>query len=185
LCFSSRMAQWLRTELIMPRETPDIMALDLAQRTGFAHTDGAYGVFNFDWRSIPYGLRWRRFEEWLRIMLAEHPSSAIVYEAALHQKGAAARVANAMVTVIEMVGDELALTVKGYHLNTIKKHATGNGRAEKPEMAAAAFARNPQLKLESDDVVDALFLLDLALSDLSEPLPDYLDSEAYHDCDGV
>jgi Holliday junction resolvasome RuvABC endonuclease subunit len=157
---------YLRAEEVMR-----ILALDLAEKTGFAHTDGTFGVKHFEWAKWPYGQRWNAFECWLRGMLVEHTTDQIAYEAALHQKGAAAHVANVLVGTIERVSwDSGLLTPKGYHNSTLKKHATGSGRATKVDMWEAAKKRNPDLKAETDDVVDALFLLDLALSELT-PAP--------------
>jgi Holliday junction resolvasome RuvABC endonuclease subunit len=144
-----------------------ILALDLAEKTGFAHTDGTFGVKHFEWAKHPYGLRWDMFDKWLQQVLAEHKTDRVVYEAALHQKGAAAHVANVLVGIVERVSWNAGLpTPKGYHNSTLKKHATGSGRATKVDMWEAAKKRNPDLKAETDDVVDALFLLDLALSEL-------------------
>jgi Holliday junction resolvasome RuvABC endonuclease subunit len=140
--------------------------LDLAEKTGFAHTDGTFGVNNFNWAKLPYGMRWYLFDDWLDDMLNDHETDAVVYEAALHQKGAAAHVANSLVAMLERKSFKRNLALRGYHASTIKKHATGSGRATKPEMWEAARKRNPDLKAETDDVVDALWLLDLALSEL-------------------
>jgi Holliday junction resolvasome RuvABC endonuclease subunit len=50
--------------------------------------------------------------------------------------------------------------------STLKKYATGNGRADKPAMYAAAKARGLDKNVASDDEVDALWVLDYALHEL-------------------
>lgn len=146
----------------------NVLALDLATTTGWAHSDGRSGVQRFDWAGKDAGQRWDEFKAWLRSMLnAMRPLDYVVYEAALHQKGMAARVANSLVTIIEHECHLRGLHERGFHLSTIKKHATGSGRADKVAMWEAARIRNPERKFETDDEVDAIWLLDLALTQLT------------------
>jgi Holliday junction resolvasome RuvABC endonuclease subunit len=121
------------------------------------------GAKRFDWARIHNGKRWWEFSFWLNAFLNVHQTDAIAFEAALYQKGMAAHVANSLVACVERCAWEQGLRCKGYAVSTIKKHATGNGRAEKADMIAAAEARG--MKLADHDAVDALWLLDLALHD--------------------
>jgi Holliday junction resolvasome RuvABC endonuclease subunit len=141
-----------------------ILALDLATKTGFAHTDGTSGVWVLP--AGPNGQRWDDFREWLDCMVSEHGTDKIVAEASLHQPGLAGRMANAMHTMIEVVAQKYQLEYKSVAASTIKKHATGNGRAKKPEMYEAAKARGLAFDVASDDHVDALWILDYALTQL-------------------
>lgn len=142
----------------------NILALDLATRTGFAHTDGTSGV----WVLPPgkNGTRWKMFRNWLDTLLACNPTDLIVAEASLHQPGLAGRMANAMHTIIEMSCDTYGCDYKRVAASTLKKYATGNGRATKPEMYEAAKKRGLTVNVESDDHVDALWLLHYAVSEL-------------------
>lgn len=143
---------------------PKILALDLARKTGWASSDGAHGLF-----LLPDGVngfRWQSFEGWLEERLEVHPTDWVVCEASLHQPGAAGRMANALHTIVEMCCWRNGCAYKKYAAGTIKKHATGSGRATKTQMWEAAVARGIEFTPETDDVVDALWLLDLALSDL-------------------
>lgn len=148
----------------------NILALDLSTKTGFAHSDGASGV----WMLMPKqphehgGWRFAMFGSWLGDFLDAHETDAIAYEKAHHRGGPATRLAIGLITTVETVAAHAGIhVVQGFHTGTIKKHATGHGNAKKPEMAAAAIARNPTMKFIDDNHVDALFLLDLALSELS------------------
>lgn len=144
-----------------------MLALDLATTTGWAHSCGDSGVQRFDWSEKHAGQRWDEFKGWLQFMLRKYPDlDAVVYEAALHQKGMAARVANSLVTIVEHECHLRGLMDRGFHLSTIKKHATGSGRADKVAMWEAAKDRGITFTPETDDVVDALWLLDLALCNL-------------------
>lgn len=143
-----------------------ILSLDLATRTGFAHTDGTVGAKQFDWAGKPNGYRWIEFYNWLINMLGMHDTEVIAYEASVFQKGHAGHVANALVACLEIAcvrHTKRHLRMKGYAVSTIKKHATGSGRATKEDMLAAAQKRGMDLK--DHDALDALFLLDLALHD--------------------
>ena len=144
----------------------NILALDLATKTGWAHSDGTSGVKCYDWAGVPNDQRWHQHFDWLSEVLADKEADAIVYEQAHHRGGAATRIAVGLVTVTELFANCLRLQVKPYHTATIKKHATGKGNAKKHEMYAAAKQRNPDREFIDDNEIDALFLLDLALSDL-------------------
>jgi Holliday junction resolvasome RuvABC endonuclease subunit len=140
-----------------------ILSLDLSSSTGWAHVCGDSGVKVF--KGLP-GARWAQFTLWLREMHDLYPFNAVVYEKPHHRGYAATHQGHAMIGLVEWACHELSLDPPvGYHSATIKKHATGKGNATKVEMAEAAMKRAPGRKFETDDEVDALFLLDLALSD--------------------
>lgn len=139
------------------------IALDLSTKTGWAHSDGSSGLYVL--QPADNGVRWARFYTWLTELISEHPVDWIVCEASLHQPGNGARVANALHTMVELAAASTGAAYKRYAASTIKKHATGSGRADKAMMWQAAVARGITWTPESDDVVDAIWLLDLALND--------------------
>lgn len=139
------------------------IALDLSTKTGYAHTDGTSGLYLLP--DGPNGKRWAAFYVWLLDFLKAHPVEWIACEASLHQPGNGARVANALHTMVECIAAVYGVAYKTYAASTIKKHATGSGRADKAMMWQAAVARGITWTPESDDVVDAIWLLDLALND--------------------
>lgn len=144
-----------------------VLALDMACKTGWAHACGDAGL----WLLPPpikdetNGHRFCAFLAWLSEMADCYKYDAIVYEQAHHRGGPTTRLALGMVTVVEIHAANLGIRCKGYHSGTIKKHATGNGRADKPAMWAAAKARGIAWTPETDDIVDAIWLADLALND--------------------
>lgn len=141
-----------------------ILSLDLSTITGWACSDGTSGVCEFP--NLPHpGDRPMEVYAWVENMIHRHTPRAIVYELAHHRGGAATRCALGMITAVEMAASQTGIVVKGYHSATIKKHATGSGRAQKCDMLAAARKRNPDRDFIDDNEVDALFLLDLALHD--------------------
>lgn len=146
----------------------NILALDLASKLGWAHSDGSSGIATIKAKKpgTHNGPRYEHYATWLADTLSKHPADAIVYEQAHHRGGAATRWALGLIAVTELVATKQGIeTVKPYHSATIKKHATNNGRADKAEMLKAAKVRNPDMEFLSDDHVDALFVLDLALND--------------------
>ena len=65
-----------------------------------------------------------------------------------------------LAAITEKVAHQRSIRAMEGHLQEVKRHATGNGRATKPEMVRAALARgwNPH----DDNEADALWLLDFA-----------------------
>ncbi len=145
-----------------------ILALDLASRTGWAHSLGASGVQDFTpRRGDSPGMRWIEFRGWLNRLLDSAPADIIVYEQAHHRGGAATHVAHALIGAVESIAAERKIEITSRHTATIKKHATGSGRANKEEMFQAAREKWADRTLADDNEADALWLLDLVLSDLT------------------
>jgi len=147
-----------------------ILALDLATRTGWAHSDGPSGVWDFSIRRDESGgMRLVRFRAKLREMLAKAPFAVVVYEAARH---AAPGRQGALVVQAELQGvlkqwcESEQIDYRGYSPAEIKRHATGNGRASKEVMLETARLKWSDRVIQDDNEADALFLLDLAETDL-------------------
>lgn len=65
----------------------------------------------------------------------------------------------------------LGYLVVDVHPNTLKKYATGNGRADKGAMADAAARRIPDVATQGENnAVDALWLRAMGLDQIGEPL---------------
>jgi len=140
------------------------LALDLATKTGWALSAGPSGTQDFSpRRGDSPGMRWIAFAGWLRRLLTDEPVDVIVYEQAHHRGGAATHVAHGLISHVERVAAELGIEVTSRHTASIKKHATGRGNSDKAAMVAAAQKRgwNPA----DDNEADALWLLDLVLSE--------------------
>ena len=153
-----------------------ILALDPATKCGWA-TQYASGTWDLSVRrDESSGMRLIRLKAKLdRIMFSgikiEHPELVprlIVFEAARH---AAPKMANALSVQSELQGviklfcEENGIQFRGYSPSEIKKHATGKGNANKAAMLAAARAKWPDKTIADDNEADALWLLDLALSE--------------------
>ena len=143
----------------------DILALDLATKTGWAHSNGNSGVQDFaPRRGDSPGMRWIEFKAWLCRVLDLCPTNVIAYEQAHHRGGAPTHVAHSLISIVETVATEREIELTNRHTATIKKHALGKGRGDKSEMMAAARQRGWQP--QDDNEADALWLLDLVKLDL-------------------
>ena len=148
-----------------------ILALDLGTHTGWAYTDGTAlesGTQTLDLRrGESPGMRFLRFRRWLDDMLRGLRPALVAYEAPHHRGGAATEVAVGFSTrVLEQCAD-LGIEHVSVHTATLKKHATGSGRAGKDDMIRAAserWGRTPA----TDDEADALCLLAYAVDEYVE-----------------
>jgi len=160
----------------------NILALDFGKVTGWgtyyppADRDPSKGgirdsgVQTFDLRrGESPGMRWLRFRAWLTEM--EHymnslsgPFNLIVYERAHHRGGAATAAGLGYQTEVESFAARIQAELMPVHSNTLKKWATGSGRAGKPEMENAARQRgfDPQ----DDNEADAILLREYAVEQL-------------------
>ena len=92
-----------------------------------------------------------------------HPIDLILYEEVMrHQGTKAAHIYGAIEGAIQMVCYLNKIPFKKIPVGTIKKHATGKGKADKQMMVDAAEARGWKVK-GSDDKADALWMLDYYL----------------------
>lgn len=143
-----------------------ILALDLATKTGWAHSCGLSGVQDFSpRRGDSPGMRLLNLRGWLNRLLDEAPVDVIAYEQAHHRGGAATHVAHSIIGVVEVIAAERNIGLTNRHTSEIKKHALGKGRGDKEQMIEAAKSKWA-IKIEDDNHADALWLLDLVGSEL-------------------
>lgn len=136
-----------------------VLALDMARLTGWAYGELRCSGTE-DLAYLPeetHGVKMLRFRGWLDRTFWP---SAVVYEKAHHRGGAATLNGIGMQTVLQCWCHQRGAEAIGVHTATLKKHATGSGRAKKPEMIAAAKARWPEIEIVDDNHSDALWLLD-------------------------
>lgn len=146
----------------------EILSLDLGTKTGFAHSLGVSGVQDFTARrGDSPGMRWIEFRAWLCRLLDSAPADVVIYEQAHHRGGAATHVAHALIGVVEAVAAERSMQVTSRHTASIKKHALGKGNADKAAMFQAARQKWNDRTLADDNEADALWLLDLAITELN------------------
>jgi Holliday junction resolvasome RuvABC endonuclease subunit len=145
-----------------------ILALDLATRTGWAHSSGPYGTWDLSVRRDESGgMRLIRFDGKLDEIRRNVGVDLVVFEAARH---AAVGMQGALVIQSELQGvlklwaEGNGVEYRAYSPSEIKKHATGKGNADKALMLTTAQAKWGNVT--SHDEADALWLLDLAKKDL-------------------
>lgn len=144
-----------------------ILAIDPATKCGWAHSDGASGVWDFSIRPDESdGMRVVRFGGKLREINTELGIDLVVFERATSVPGRArATICHSELQgVIKVLALELVYEYRGVSPSEVKRHATGKGNANKEKMVAAARERGWHVL--DDNHADALFILDLARSDL-------------------
>lgn len=119
-----------------------ILGLDLGTKTGWCIIDnGKYvesGVQVFDVRrGESPGMRYLRFRAWLTEIL--RTIEVVGYEAPHHRGGSATEVACGFSTRVQEICAEYGIEHMSVHTATLKKWATGNGRASKGDMITAAL----------------------------------------------
>ena len=141
-----------------------MLGVDLGDRTGWATIDifpnKGFTLRHGVWQHKPTrfdsaSVRYDRFERNLRSELAlgvTHCAFEVVHR---HLGTAAAHVYGGYLATLQRVCDDMRVPLEGYAVGTIKKFATGNGAAKKPEMIRAAneFA---QANIEDDNEADAV-----------------------------
>lgn len=148
------------------------MALDLATKTGWALWDGSRiesGVQDFTKRrGESNGMLFLNFNRWLEGQLALNqvmpPARCvdlIVFEQAHHRGGAATEIAVGLMTRVLEYGARYGIDHTSVHSMTLKKWATGSGKASKESMIQAARRRGfTHLDyIPDDNEADALLIL--------------------------
>ena len=123
-----------------------ILALDQATTTGWAVSNDkgfllGSGVWHLEDRKRTgesRGMRYIRFEAFLRKAIETWNPDIIVHEQTLLRGGAATEIANGLKALILKVAEESGLNVSCVHTSELKHWATGNGAAEKKDMVKAA-----------------------------------------------
>lgn len=152
---------------------PDIYAFDLAATTGWARcVDGRVtsGVERF---VGPRVVRLGRFREWLWRVLppAILPGAIVAYERP-HLRGYDATLSLVgYVLTLEERAYAIGAKLLGVHTGTLKKHATGFGKASKEAMVGAARNRWPGFDPATDDEADARHVLTWAADQCGAVLP--------------
>ena len=146
----------------------NILSLDLATKTGWASNilGKRSGVTEFKLkRGESPGMRFLRCRAWLgEIHRLLGQIDVICYEQAHHRGGDATACCVGLVTEALAFAAENKIELMPVHTATLKKFATGSGRASKEDMVQAAKSRrrDPQ----DDNEADAQLLLEYAYSEL-------------------
>ncbi len=146
----------------------NILALDLATKTGWASSGGTSGVQSFKpRRGDSPGVRYLNLRAWLSEMREIISFGLIAYEQPHHRGGYATEVLVGMATTVQAWAAEHGVETTTRQSWEIKMHALGKKSGSKLAMMLACekkFGIEPQ----NDDHADALFLLSLVMSDLGK-----------------
>lgn len=168
----------------------NILALDMATVTGWATLiDGRIesGVQDFTKRrGESNGMLFLRFNAWLdklaygiiethtvetilpQVISANtrfKPFDFIVYERAHHRGGAATEIGVGLMTRAQEFAVSIGAEYMAVHTASLKKFATGSGRASKDDMVAYATRQSGRL-IEDDNEADAIALLYFGMNEV-------------------
>ena len=126
----------------------NILALDQATLTGYAVVDDTGRILHSGTVELAdrkrtgesRGMRYIRFENFLRNTIPFWGIRLICHEQTLLRGGNATEIANGLKAIILKEAAEHEIDVTCVHTCELKKWATGNGKAEKPAMIQAATA---------------------------------------------
>lgn len=153
----------------------NILALDPATKTGFAHSSGPSGVWDFnkykilgDVIAVALTLR-KKLDSFNRMRLDSHNRiglDRVIYELPFIGKFASGGMAGVRLqTTIELWCRDNGIECVGVSPKTLKKHATGKGNATKLEVFKRAIKKWPDLDVKDDNHADARWLLDWAMTE--------------------
>ncbi len=148
----------------------NILALDLGKKTGYAYVkEGVLysGTAEFGVkRGESHGMLYYHFRQWLCNMGAWAEPGLIAYELPHHRGGYATDVLVGFSTRVQEYAASHDIDYIGVHSATLKKSATGNGRASKADMVAA-MQKRWGWDGEDDNESDALAILSYAIKEFS------------------
>lgn len=140
----------------------NILALDLGMKTGWALLlggDVTSGTEDFTTkRQEGGGMRYMRFEQFIRSLLFYDAVDVVVYEEVRRHAGTtAAHVYGGFQATLTKLCEEMEIPYMSVPVGTVKKHATGKGNANKQLMIKAAQERG--FSPVDDNEADALAIL--------------------------
>lgn len=152
------------------------LSIDPASRLGWATLDNGIlecGMEHFQRRKgrktkedEHVGIQFSRMEIWLWRLLKELQPDVVFYEesAGHYQSVDASRAAFGWRVLILACCARLSIPTEGYAASTIKKYATGSGRAEKEDMIHAVSQKFKGLDIKDDNTADAVHILCYGMS---------------------
>jgi len=151
------------------------LALDMATKTGYAILEnGAVrgGTFVVKRRKgrrnladEHEGKEYADFADWLTRIVAKVQPQVIFYELpAMFKNPVTGYKPIAFRGFLLAEASRQGVPLQGYNISTVKKAATGNGHAKKPQMIAAAKRDFPHLDIVDDNMADALHVLAYGLA---------------------
>lgn len=149
----------------------NVLALDTATKTGWAHTNGTSGVQDFTpRRGDSPGMRYIEFRAWLHRILDLAPADLIVYEQPGGMRSrAATHVCESLIGQAEVVAAERKIEITSRSPSELKKFIRPDikdRKRNKPRMMMYVENNWPDVQLIDDNHADAILLLWLAMHDL-------------------
>ena len=146
-----------------------ILALDLGTKTGWAFGDTKNensqmthiysGMQDFSLkRGESPGMRLLNFDKWIYEMLAKHKPKMAAYEMPHQRGGHSTQLLMSMLGIFHVACEKAGVEYSSVHSASLKKSATGSGKASKEDMISIAgtkFNRN----IIDDNEADALHIL--------------------------
>lgn len=150
----------------------NILALDLATQLGFAHgyigkkpKHGTVSLHDKKWDGA--GIRFVKFQQWIRTTIKENDIDIVVYEGVRRHTGTtAAHVYGGWLSTLWAECETMGVPYTAYGVTTIKKFWTGKGSASKEAMLDASYKRG--FDPADDNAADALAIWHLAQENFSE-----------------
>ena len=145
-----------------------ILALDLGVKTGWAASNGdgvVSGTQDFSLsRDESPGMRYLRFNRWLREMYDLVRFDLIIYEQTYNIGGPAKELMSGLGTRVQEFCAEKDVEFTTVHAGTLKKFATGKGNSKKGAMREAIdkLLQENITSQMSEHAIDAFFLLKYA-----------------------
>lgn len=152
----------------MNKKERKILALDLGTKTGWATNAPSvimHGTRTFDGEIS--GWKYLAFKRWLDVEIERLEIQHIVYEETFSMGAYAARVLHGFLAILQYVyaehySTEQRFTIQKVHPGTLKKFATGNGHAKKPQMMEACYKKFHYMPAD-DNECDAIWLLEFSI----------------------
>ncbi len=156
----------------MKKKHPNVLGLDQATVTGFADGQGHHGIFDLREAGDSMGARLNYFRNTLNNMIQRWLVSKISFEYASYASlsGSVSDLHGALRGIILMVADTHNIPVVWYSPSTIKKYATGSGkagakgcdrrkaRAESKLRMCQAATKEFGFSVTDDNLADALWI---------------------------
>lgn len=164
------------TRLVRGELVERVVGIDPGTKCGYAVLDAklghalAYGEWDLSTqRHEGAGMRFVRLHKLFTETVSAFPDCVVAYEEVSFHAGVyAAHIYGGIVSVIQMVCEELELPYRGIPVATVKKHATGKGNAKKDMMIAAAKQQWPFAAGMTDNVADAFWIADTLRKEVAQ-----------------
>ena len=138
----------------------NILALDVATKTGYAYSGGDSGTWNFGIRSREDSIdRIVKFHSQIKHFISNNPVDIISIERTAGRFKKPLIVQSELHGVLKLLARDENIVIEEYSAKDIKKFATDNGNASKSMMIEAAEERFG-IKIIDDNHADALWLLE-------------------------